>query len=94
MHGRPTREEGGKEGRKEKKTHKPISFGSSGALVSDHHGLQDLPKLLEVVPHCVTLGLPSQASNKDLGVSGVSKLTCYVWSHPASPSQSLQVNRG
>ena len=70
-----------KEYRKEE-AYKSIAFGSTGGLVGNNNGFQDIPKLLEVFVHGVLVGLPSQATHEDLGVSGVSKLTSQLsWTH-------------
>ena len=66
----------------EEDDYKSIAFGSSGGLVGNNNSFQDITKLLKVILHGVFLGLPSQATNENLGVSGITKLACYVrWSH-------------
>lgn len=68
--------------KKERKTYKSIAFGSTGGLVGNNDGFQDVAELFEVFLHGVFVGLPSQAADEDLGVSGVAKLACQVsWSH-------------
>jgi hypothetical protein len=61
---------------------KSIALGSASVLVSDNNCLQDLPKLLKVLPHGLLLGLPCQPSYKHLGVGCVPKLPYHTrWTH-------------
>lgn len=52
-------------------TYKAITFGSPCVLVCDNNSFKDLTKLLKVPPHCVSLSLPSQSTNKDFSKSCV-----------------------
>lgn len=47
------------------KRNKAITLGSSGVFVSNNNRLKNLPKLLEITPHGVSLSLPSQTSHKN-----------------------------
>lgn len=70
------KESGGKKNKKGGCTYKSIAFGSSSGFISDDNSLQDLSKLFKVFLHGLFLGLPSQPTNKDFGVGGVSELAC------------------
>lgn len=66
-------------------SYKSVAFGSAGILVCDDNGLQDLPKLLEVLPHGLLLGFPCESTNENLGVGCVSKLPHHTrWAHDSS----------
>ena len=66
-------------------SYKSVALGSAGILVSDDNGLQDLPKLLEVLPHGLLLGFPCESPNENLGVGCVSKLPHHTrWTHDTS----------
>lgn len=53
---------------------KSVALGSAGVLVGDDDGLEDLPKLLEVLPHGLLLRLPRQPPHEHLGVGRVPEL--------------------
>lgn len=57
----------------EARTYKTISFGSASIFISYDNCLENLPELVEIRPHGLTLRLPSQPSNKHLRVSSVPK---------------------
>jgi hypothetical protein len=62
--------------------YKSVALGSASVLVSDDNSLQDLPKLLEVLPHRLLLGFPRESPNKNLGVGCVPKLPHHTrWTH-------------
>lgn len=48
------------------KCNKAITLRSSGVFVSNNHSLKNLPKLLKIMPHGVSLCLPSQSPHKNL----------------------------
>jgi len=63
-------------------SYKSVALGSASVLVSDDNSLQDLPKLLEVLPHGLLLGFPRESTNKNLGVGCVPKLPHHTrWTH-------------
>jgi hypothetical protein len=61
------------------RSYKSVALRSAGVLVSDDHGLQDLPKLLKILPHGLLLGFPCQSTYKHFGVGCVSKLPHNTW---------------
>lgn len=60
-------------------SYKSVALGSASVLVSDDNSLQDLPKLLEVLPHGLLLGFPRESTNKNLGVGCVPELRHNTW---------------
>lgn len=61
-----------------KRAHKTVSFGSASILIGDDHGLKNLPELLEITPHRLTLSFPSQPSHENLSESGVPKWRIHI----------------
>lgn len=61
-------------GEEEKMAYKTIAFWSSSVIVGNDDGFKYLSKLLEIAIQGVSLSLPSQTSNKDLGICWVTKL--------------------
>lgn len=57
----------------EEETHEAIAFGSAGVLIGDDNGLKNLTKLVKVTAQGFALSLPSEASDEDLGVGGVTE---------------------
>lgn len=61
--------------------YKAVALGSSSVLICDNNSLMYLPKLLKITPHCISLGFPGQASNKDFSKSCVIVLAWIAATH-------------
>lgn len=59
---------------KEDDAYETVALGSTGVLVGDDNGLENVAELFEVASHGVALSLPCQTSNEDLRERGVSEL--------------------
>lgn len=59
--------------RRERETHKAVSFGSAGVLISNDDGFKDITKLLEMATKGFTLSLPSEATDEYLSESRISE---------------------
>lgn len=64
--------------KKREMTHKTIAFRSPCILICYHDSFLNLTKLLKIPPHCISLSLPSQSSDKYFRESGVIVSTHYL----------------
>uniref|UniRef100_A0A804QW76 Uncharacterized protein n=1 Tax=Zea mays TaxID=4577 RepID=A0A804QW76_MAIZE len=74
-------------------SYKSVALGSASVLVSDDNSLQDLSKLLEILPHSLLLGFPRESPNKNLGVGRVPKLPHHTrWTHGISNLEAANLS--